>query len=422
MNIQILEAVSQIARDKRISKDDLRDILEEIFANMLKKKYENIDNFDIIVNIDKGDVEIYQEKEVVEEVNDPQYEISLEDARKLDEDAEIGDEIVEIVKFEDFGWRLINYAKQALMQKIREFEKYKIYDEYKNREGEIIWAEVHLIGQDGVYLLADGTTELYMPNREKIPSDKFRVKDKIRVLIKEVKEPDSPSVMSMRRKRRRYQGPDIIVSRADELFLKRLFEIEVPEIYDGIVEIKAIARKPGLRAKVAVESMDARIDAVGACVGMKGVRIQNIVKELAGEKIDVINYSIEPEVFVARSLTPIKPIKVILTKSEKVAAVIVADKDMPNVVGKGVYNIELAQQLTGYAIEAIKETEYLATQEEDVTPLEEVEDLPANIIEKLKEHGVDTLEELRSMGLQGLMEIPGIGQKTAQKIISTIGV
>lgn len=421
MNIQIMEAVSQIARDKRISKDDLRDILEEIFTNMLKKKYENIDNFDIIVNIDKGDVEIYQEKVVVEKVEDPQYEISLEDARKLDDEAEIGDEIVEVVKPEDFGWRLINYAKQALIQKIREYEKYKIYEEYKNREGEIIWAEVHLIGHDGVYLLADGVTELYMPNREKIPTDKLRLKDKIRVLIKEVKEPDAPSTIN-RRRRRKYQGPDIIVSRADERFLKRLFEIEVPEIYDGIVEIKAIARKPGIRAKVAVESMDTRIDAVGACVGMKGVRIQNIVKELSGEKIDVINYSSEPEVFVARSLTPVKPLKVILNKAEKMAVVIVADKDMSNVVGKGVYNIELAQQLTGFAIEAIKESEYLETQKEEVTPLEEVDGLPENVIKKLKEYGIETVEELRSLGLQGLLEVPGIGQKTAQKILSVIGV
>lgn len=421
MNSQILEAVSQIAREKKISKDDLRDILEEIFTNMLKKKYENIDNFDIIVNIDKGDVEIYQEKVVVEQVEDPQYEISLEAARKIDPDVEIGDEIVEVVKPEDFGWRLINYAKQALMQKIKEYEKNKVYEEYKNREGEIIWAEVHLIGQDGVYLLADGMTELYMPNREKIPTDKFRIKDKIRVYIKEVKEPDA-STIERRRRKRFFQGPDIIVSRADERFLKRLFELEVPEIFDGIVEIKAIARKPGVRAKVAVESMDARVDAVGACVGMKGIRIQNIVKELSGEKIDVINYSSEPEVFVARSLTPVKPIKVILNKAEKMAVAIVADKDMPNVVGKGVYNIELAQQLTGYVIEAMKESEYLASREEEVTPLEEVEGLPENIIQKLREHGIETLEELRSLGLQGLMEIPGIGPKTAQKIITMIGV
>ncbi len=421
MNMQIMEAVSQIAREKKISKDDLRDILEEIFTSMLTKKYENIDNFDIIVNIDKGDVEIYQEKTVVEEVEDPQYEIDLESALKLDPDAEVGDEIVEVVKPEDFGWRLINYAKQVLLQKLREYEKDKVFNEYKDRVGEIAWVEVHLIGQDGVYLLTDGGTELFMPRKEMIPTDRIHQKDKIRVLIKEVKEPDAAPIVK-RRRRRNSHGPDIIVSRSDELFLKRLFELEVPEIYDGIVEIKAIARKPGVRAKVAVESMDKRIDAVGACVGMKGVRIQNIVKELSGEKIDVINYSVEPEVLVARSLTPIKTIRVILNKAEKMAAAIVADNDMDNVVGKGLYNIELAQQLTGFSIEAIAESDYLATQEDEVTPLEEVTELPSGVIAKLKEADIETLEELRSLGLQGLMEIPGIGSKTAQKVLNIIGV
>ncbi|MCK5076833.1 MAG: transcription termination/antitermination protein NusA, partial [Calditrichia bacterium] len=205
-------------------------------------------------------------------------------------------------------------------------------------------------------------------------------------------------------------------------FLKKLFEIEVPEIYDGIVEIKSIARRPGVRAKVAVESMDKRIDAVGACVGMKGVRIQNIVRELAGEKIDVINYSIEPEVFLSRSLTPIKTLKIIMNRPEKMAVAIVADKDMQNVVGKGLYNIELAQRLTGYSIEAIAENEYLATQEEDTTPLEEITELSDKIISKLKEADIESLEDLRAMGLQGLQEVPGIGLKTAQRILNVIGV
>ena len=422
MNIQIMEAVSQIAREKKISKDDLRDILEEIFAGMLKKKYEEIDNFDIIVNIDKGDVEIYQERTVVKEVNDPQYEITLEDALKFDPDAEIDEEIVEVVKLEDFGWRLINYAKQSLLQKIKEYEKEKIFSEYKDRIGEIAWVEVHLIGQDGAYLQTDNGTELFMPKNEMIPTDRIHQKDKVRVLIKGIREPGAPTAQNRHRRRRRSFGPEIIVSRSDEKFLRRLFEIEVPEIYDGIVEIKAIARKPGVRAKVAVESMDKRIDAVGACVGMKGVRIQNIVRELSGEKIDVINYSIESEVFLSRSLTPIKTIKIIMNRLEKMAVAIVADKDMGNVIGKGIFNIDLAQQLTGYSIEAIAESEYLATQEDDLTPLEDLTELSGQIINKLKEDGIESVEELRTLGLQGLQEVPGIGLKTAQKILNVIGI
>jgi len=424
MRSDIVEAVNLIAKEKRIDKDELRDILEDIFVTLIKRKYGESDHFDVIVNMDRGDVEIFIEKEVVEEVQDPLLQIAYKDARKIDPDIEVGEDFVEVIQPDQFGRRLINIAKQTLLQRIREYEKRKIYDEYSSRVGEIIIGDIHQVTRSGFFLLVD-RTEMFMPRSESIPREELRRGDSVRALIKKVIEPESQVIeleedFSRRRKNR--STPDIIVSRADNQFLIRLFEIEVPEIFDGIVEIKKIARKPGERAKIAVESMDKRIDPVGACVGMRGVRIQSVVRELNGEKIDVISFTNEPELFIQRALTPAKPLRVILNHEEKLAVGIIPDKDMGLAMGRGETNKELAQQISGWNIELIKESEYYQKSMEDEVDIEDIPGLTPSMIKKLKEADVNNAEELKNLGLQGLIEVPGIGKKTAQKILQLLNV
>ncbi len=424
MRSEIVEAVNLIAREKRIDKDELRDILEEIFLTLIKKKYGESDHFDVIVNMDRGDVEIFVEKQVVEKVENPLLQISVEDAKKIDPEIEVGEDFVEVIQPDHFGRRLINIAKQTLMQRIREYEKKKIYDEYSSRVGEIIIGDVHQVTRHGYFLVVD-RTEMFMPRSESIPKEELRRGDSVRALIKKVIEPDNMVIETdeeANRKKRNRSTPDIIVSRADNQFLIRLFEIEVPEIFDGIVEIKKIARKPGERAKIAVESMDKRIDPVGACVGMRGVRIQSVVRELNGEKIDVIAFTNEPEIFIQRALTPAKPIRVILNEEEKLAVAIIPDKDMGLALGRGETNKELAQEITGWNIELIKESEYYQKTMEAEMAVEEIPGITPSIVKKLKEANINTVEELKTLGLQGLIEIPGIGQKTAQKILQLLNI
>jgi len=429
MKNEIISAASEIAREKRISKDDIRDILEDIFNTLMKKKYGEDADFDVIVNVDRGDVEIYVEKEVVEEVENDDLQVSLKAARKIDPEIEIGEPFVEIVDPGKFGRRLINIAKQTLLQRIREHEKRKIYDEYSSRVGEIIIGDVHQETRHGYFVNVD-RTEMFMPRSESIPGEKLRRGDSVRALIKEVIKPefnDEITVDEDRPRRRRFSNrPEIIISRADKKFLLRLFEIEVPEIFDGTVEIKKIARKPGIRSKIVVESADQRVDPVGACVGMRGIRIQSVVRELNGERIDVIPYTRDPETMVARALTPAKPLKVMVDSTEEDDNLIVAiipDKDMGLALGRGETNRELAQELSGFNIELVKESEsYSKTNEEIATGLDEIAGLSKNMIIKLQEAGVESVEELKTLGLQGLMEIPGIGPKTAQKILSQLNV
>lgn len=401
MNSEIIEAITQIAKDKRIGKENLRDILENIFRSLIVKKYGSDDNFDVIVNIDKGDIEIYQEKMVVEEVEDPVTEITLEDALKIDEDAELGEEIVEVIDPIAFGRRLIVAAKQNLNQKIRDFEREKLVEEYQNRIGEIIIGDIHQIHKRGIYINQD-KTEVFLPREEQIYNERLRRGDTVRCLVKEVSNQG--------------KGPEIIVSRADKQFLVRLFELEVPEIYDGIVEVKNVVREAGDRSKIAVSSIDRRIDPVGACVGMKGVRIQAIVRELNNEKIDIINYTAEPELYVTRAMAPVKPIKVIINEDEKMAAAIVEDDQMSLAIGRNGQNLRLASQLTGYQIEPVKESEY---HKESIRPslhVEDIEGLPESARKKLIEADVLYEDEIVELGLEGLMQLKGVGEKTAEKI------
>jgi transcription termination/antitermination protein NusA len=405
MNNEIIEAITQIAREKKIDKDSLRDMLENIFTQIIIKKYGKADNFDVIVNIDKGDIEIFQERTVVEVVEDPVTQIDLENARKIDPDVDLGEEVVEVITPESFGRRLIITAKQSLNQRIRDFERESIMEEYQNRVGEIIIGDIRQINKRGIFVNVE-KTEVFLPREEQIQNERLRRGDTVRALIKEVRSDN--------------KGSDIIISRADKKFLIRLFELEVPEIYDGIVEIKKVAREAGERSKIAVESIDRRVDPVGACVGMKGVRIQAIVRELNNEKIDIINYTSEPAIFTSRALTPAKPVKVIVNEEEKLAVAIIPDEQMSLAIGKTGQNLRLASALSGYQIEPVKESEYEAQRDEEYMALDEIENLPKSLMKKLAESEIKSKGEIINLGLDGLMALPGIGKKTAEKILELV--
>ncbi len=404
MKSDIVEAFSTLVKEKSIDKEILTKILEDIFLSMIKKKYGTADNFDIFVNMDKGEIEIYQSKTIVEEVEDEVTQISIDEARKTMPDLELGDEYLEIIDPSTFGRRLIIAAKQNLNQRIKEVEKELIYEEFKNRIGEIISGDVRQINRDEIYLHAD-KTEVVLPKSEQIPTERYHRGETLRAVIKDVYW--SP------------KGPRIIVSRADPLFLTRLFEIEVPEIYEGIIEIKAIAREPGDRTKIAVYSNDKRIDAVGACVGMKGMRIQAIVQELNNEKIDIINWSSEPEIFVSRALSPAKPKRIVIDEEERKVIAVLDDDQISLAIGKGGQNRRLASKLTNYNIQTLREDEYKALMEAESgldLPLSEVPDLSEKIINTLVEGGFETIRDVLDADISELTTLKGIGPKTAEKI------
>ncbi len=408
MKSEIAEAFSQIVREKNIDRELLTEILESIILSMIKKKYGTTDNFDIFVNMDKGEIEVYHTRKIVEEVTDEVAEIDLESARKVEPDLEVGDDFIEIIRPETFGRRLIISAKQNLNQKVRDAEKEIIYEEFQKRVGEIIIGDVRQINRGDIYLNID-RTEVILPKEEQIYTERYRRGDNVRAIVKEV--------------RRTSRGPEIIVSRADPNFLIRLFELEVPEIYDGIIEIRAIAREPGDRTKIAVISNDKRIDAVGACVGMKGVRIQAISKELNNEKIDVIPWSSEPDIFISRALSPARPTRVIIDQDNLRAVAILPDDQISLAIGRGGQNRRLASKLTGFNIETIKESEYRAMMAEaraKEVPLETINVLTDKTRAKLVAAGYDTVRRVLDAGVEGLLEIPGIGTKTAERILATL--
>lgn len=406
MNIDIVEAVTQIARERNISREVVSDILENIFLSMIKRKFGTSDNFDILVNMDKGEVEILQLKTIVEEVQDPVSEVSLVEAQLAEPDLELGDEYVEIIDPSQFGRRLITSAKQSLNQKIREAEKDVLFNEFKDRIGEIIVGDVRQINRDEVLISVDHM-EVSLKRSEQIYNERYHRGDTIRAVIKEVKQTN--------------RGPEVIVSRTDPKFLIRLFEIEVPEIYDGIIEIKKVARFPGDRAKVAVTSNDKRIDAVGACVGLKGVRIQAIVKELNNEKIDVINWSSEAEIFITRALSPAKPLRIIIDEENRKATAVISDEQISLAIGKGGQNRQLASKLVDYEIITVKESDWeYAEGKEERLPLTDVTELSKSVLEKLTAAGYETADDVLDAGKAALLELKGIGEKTLEKILDIL--
>ena len=407
MNREIVESFSEMVKDKGMDKDVLAGILEEVFGVLVKKKYGEDAQFEVIVNMDRGDIEIFLEREIVEEVTDPNTQINIDDVnRKGNEDElEVGEDFVEEIKVVSLGRRLILLAKQTLNQKIREIEKDLVYNEYMELLGEIVVGDIYQIRKSDI-LINHNKNELFLPRQEQIPFERYKKSETIRAIVKEVKKTNS--------------GPVIVVSRADDMFLRRLFEIEIPEIYDGIIEIKAIAREPGERAKVAVESQDNRIDAVGACVGMKGVRIHAIVRELNNENIDVINYTDDTELFIQRALAPAKLNKIEINEDE-LKAVVSADSDqVAKIVGRNGVNIRLAIKLTDYEIEVLREEKPFEEYEEDIELIDIKDELGEEAYNILINNRYDTGLEVLIAGADKLKEIEEFDDEKVTEIIEII--
>lgn len=407
MNREIVESFSEMVKDKGMDKDVLAGILEEVFGVLVKKKYGEDAKFEVVVNMDRGDIEIFLEREIVDEVTDPNIQISIDEInRKGNEDElEVGEDFVEEIELASLGRRLILLAKQTLNQKIREIEKEIVYNEYSELLGEIVVGDIYQIRKSDI-LINHNKNELFLPRQEQIPFERYKKSETIRAIVKEVKKTNS--------------GPIIIVSRADELFLRRLFEIEIPEIYDGIIEIKAIAREPGERAKVAVESQDNRIDAVGACVGMKGVRIHAIVRELNNENIDVINFTEDTELFIQRALAPAKLNNIEIDEDE-MKAVVSADSDqVAKIVGRNGVNIRLAIKLTDYEIEVLREEKPFEEYEEDIELIDIKDELGEEVYNILINNRYDTGLEVLIAGADKLKEIEEFDEEKVNEIIEII--
>ena len=360
---------------KNIDKTTMISVLEESFRNVLAKMFGSDENFDVIMNPDNGDCEIYQNLEVVPdgEVVNKNMQIGLTAAREIDPECEIGEEVVEQIFFQDFGRRAILTLRQTLQSKILDLQKEAIYNKFKDLEGELISGEVHQIWKREMLLMDDENNELIMPKEEQIPGDFFHKGDMVRAVVKRVDNANN--------------NPKVIVSRTDENFLRRLFEQEVPEVHDGLITIKAVARKPGERAKIAVESYDDRIDPVGACVGIKGSRIHGIVRELRNENIDVISYTSNPQLYIQRALSPAKISSIRLDEEEKRAEVFLRPEEVSLAIGKGGLNIKLATMLTGYAIDVYRDIE---EGEEDIYLDEFRDEIDDWVIEALKNLGLGT--------------------------------
>ncbi len=373
--VNMVDQFAEFKELKSIDKTTLISVLEESFRSMLAKQYGSDENFDVIMNPDKGDCEIYQNLEVVAdgEVENKDKQIALSEAREIDPECEIGEEVAKQIFFEKFGRRAILNLRQALQSKILELQKDAIYAKFKEIEGEVVTAEVHQIWKREMLLVDEDQNELVLPKEEQIPGDFFHKGDTVRAIVKRVDNPNN--------------NPKVIISRTDPRFLRRLFEMEVPEIHDGLITIKDVARKPGERAKIAVESYDERIDPVGACVGIKGSRIHGIVRELRNENIDVICYTSNPQLYIQRALSPAKISSMLLNEEEKKAEVFLHPDEVSLAIGKGGLNIYLAQKLTGYTIDVYRDIE---EGEEDIYLDEFRDEIDGWVIEALKDLGLGT--------------------------------
>ena len=373
----LIDTFSEFKEFKNIDRISMMRIIEDVFKAMLAKKYGSDEYFEIVVNTDKGVLEIYHNRTVVEdgEVEDPLSEISYSDAIKIEPDFEVGEEVSKVVDINEFGRREILAIRQNLQTKVMEFEKENIFTKYKDKVGEIITAEVHQVWRKEMYIIDEDGIELVLPKSEQIPSDNYKKGDTIRAIVKSVESKNG--------------SPVIVLSRTSEIFLQRLFEMEVPEVYDGLITIRKIVREPGQRAKIAVESYDDRIDPVGACVGMKGSRIHGIVRELRNENIDVINYTTKADLFITRALSPAKISSIIIDENKKVAEVYMENDQVSLAIGKGGYNIKLAGKLTGYEIDVYRNTEE-AEMEDDVDLKEFVDEIDEWVIDSLRNMGCDT--------------------------------
>ena len=402
----MIDTFSEFKELKNIDRATMMSVLEDVFRSLLARKYGSDENFDIIVNIDKGDFEIWRNREVVEDkdIEDPNTQISLSEAKKIDEDYEVGEEVSDEVKLHDFGRRAILALRQHLTTRILDLEKSNIYIKYKDRIGEIVTGEVYQVWKREILILDDDGNELIIPKSEQIPSDHFRKGDSIRAVVIKVEM--------------RNNTPYIILSRTSPIFLERLFELEVPEIFDGLITIRKIVRVPGERAKVAVESYDERIDPGGACVGMKGSRIHGIVRELRNENIDVINFTTNLQLYLTRALSPAKITSIKIVEEDKRAEIYLKPNEVSLAIGKGGLNIKLASQLTGYELDVYREQE--GEDEEDVNLEEFSDEIDGWIIDEFKAIGCDTAKSVLQLSISELVKRTDLEEETITEVVNVL--
>lgn len=400
--LNLVETFSEFKEFKNIDRETMMIILEDVFKHMLTKQFGSADNFDIIVNIDKGDLEIWRNRIIVEdgEVEDENMQVPLSEAVKVEPDFEVGEELSEEIKLLSFGRREILSIRQNLISKIQEYEKNNIFLKYKEKIGEIITGEVYQVWKKEILVLDDEGIELILPKSEQIPSDFYRKGDSIRAVVSKVEMKNNT--------------PYIILSRTSEAFLERLFEAEVPEVYDGLISIRKIVRVPGERAKIAVESYDDRIDPVGACVGMKGSRIHGIVRELKNENIDVINFTNNPALFIQRALSPAKVTSISIDEPNKKADVFMKPDQVSLAIGKGGYNIKLAGKLSGYEIDVYRDTDF---DNEDVDLQEFSDEIDQWIIDEMKAIGCDTAKSVLDLDVAELVKRTDLEEETVNEVI-----
>lgn len=404
----LIESFADFAKQKNIDRPTMIRILEDVFRTMIKKKFVNDDNFDIIINADKGDLEIYRIREIVEDDSEDIWDhdkISLTEARKIEPDFEVGEEVSEPIEIEDFGRRAVTTARQTLMQKVKDLEKDILFQKYKDIVGELITGEVYQALSREVLLIDAEGNEISIPRSEQIPKDRYRKGENVRAIVHKVEMVNG--------------NPKIILSRTSPVLLERLFEQEVPEVYDGLITIKKAVREPGERAKVAVESYDDRIDPVGACVGMKGSRIHAIVRELQNENIDVINYTENLELFIQRALSPAKIVQIKIDKDTNRVSVYLKPDQVSLAIGKGGLNIKLASRLVGMEIDVFRELGE-QTSEEDVDLEEFSDEIESWVIDQLKQIGLDTAKSVLALNKEELVRRTDLEEETVDNVVAVL--
>ena len=404
--ISMVDTLAEFKELKNIDKDTMISVLEDSFRNVIAKMFGTDENYDVIINPEKGDFEIWRNRTVVadDELEDENLQLTLTEARKIDADCEVGEEVTDEVHFADFGRRAILNLRQTLASKILELQKDSLFAKYKDKIGNIIAADVYQVWKKEILLLDDEGNELLLPKTEQIPTDFYRKGETVRAIVQRVDNYNN--------------NPKIILSRTDKLFLQRLFELEVPEINDGLITIKAIARIPGERAKVAVESYDDRIDPVGACVGMKGSRIHGIVRELRNENIDVINYTSNISLFIQRALSPAKISSIRVNEEEHKAEVYLRPEEVSLAIGKGGLNIKLACMLTEYAIDVFRDVE--GADEEDIYLDEFSDEIDSWVIEALKNIGCYTAKSVLAMNREEIVERADLEEQTVDEVLAIL--
>lgn len=403
----LIESFADFASSKSIDRPTMISVLEEVFRTMIRKKYGTDDNFDVIINPESGDLEMWRTREIVDDNSEDIWDhdkIPLTEARKIQNDFEVGEEVAEEVKLIDFGRRLVQTARQTLIQKIKDLEKEMMYDKYKDQVGELITGEVYQTLRNEIIVMDADGNELSLPRTEQIPKDRFRKGDSVKAVIHRVEMNNGT--------------PKISLSRTSGVFLERLFEIEIPEIYDGLISVRRIVREPGDRAKVAVESYDDRIDPVGACVGMKGSRIHSIVRELGNENIDVINYTENLELLISRSLSPAKVSSMQIDRDAKRVSVYLKPDQVSLAIGKGGQNIKLAGRLVGMEIDVFRDVEELA--EEDVDLSEFTDEIEEWMIQEFRKIGLDTAKSVLALSKEELLRRTDLEENSIEEVLDVL--